>query len=67
MHSYTSENGTSFSFNSDFSGNIRIFTQYGPEIIVSANDILEFVAYNYIATKRVSKIEDMEWDEILSS
>jgi len=67
MHSHTSKNGTIFHHNSDFSGHIIVVTPEPnrQEIEINGEDILEFIAYNYIMSKRISKIEDMHWRDLL--
>lgn len=65
--------GTIFRFNGDFSREIEINKIYirnnnncNPiTIFVPAIDILEFVAYEYVQTKKISKLEQMSWQELL--
>lgn len=67
MHSHTSSNGTIFHCNSDFSGEVIIITPEPDrqEIKINGEDILEFVAYQYISSKRISEIEDMTWQDLI--
>ena len=67
MHSHISKNGTTFHHNSDFSGKIIVITPEPnrQEIEINGEDILEFVAYEYIMNKRISEIEQMSWDKLL--
>lgn len=52
-------------FNSDVSGNIRIIDKdSNEEITIDGKDILDFVA-EYIRSKRISTIEQMNTDDIL--
>lgn len=71
MHSYESENGTIFHHNSDFSGDVTIIVAVDSpdrkEIHVSGNDILEFVAFHYIARERIARLEQMSWRELLKT
>jgi len=65
MHNYKGSEGTSFNYNSDFSGNVIIIKDK-KQFEVSGKDILEFVAYNYIQPTKISKIEDMDYKELLT-
>jgi len=65
MHNYKGSNGTNFNFNSDFSGEVIIITKEGKQFEIPGKDILEFVAYSYIMPNKISKIEDMEYKELL--
>lgn len=67
MHSYTSTNETIFHCNSDFSGEVTVITPEPnrKEIKINGEDILEFVAYQYIAGKRISEIEQTPWEKLL--
>lgn len=70
MHSYRATKGTSFTFNSDFSGAVYIHVnnsqnEFAGEARVPGEDLLEFVAYCYVASKKVREIEDAEWKDLL--
>lgn len=67
-HTYTAKGGTTFSYNSDFSGVVRI----GEIIIVAgelaeipAQDLLEFVAECYVLPRKIEQLENAEVDELL--
>lgn len=64
MHSSTSAGGTDFIFNSDLSGDV-IISRNGVEFSVPGEDLLEFVAYNYLLSKRIAELEDMDWEQLL--
>jgi len=67
MHSYNSKDNTvTFHHNSDFSGEVIICDMAtGNEFKVSGEGLLEFVAYRYILSNRISKIESMDYKELL--
>jgi hypothetical protein len=46
------------------SGRVVINPYIGGEIRIDAEDILEFVA-DYIKKERISKIENMDWKEVI--
>lgn len=59
MHTYKSDNGTIFNFNSDFSGEVIITNSKKESIEVNGDDILEFVSEEFIKQKIISSIEQM--------
>ncbi len=63
MHTYIGEAAT-FNYNSDFSGEIGVRTPDG-ELRIPGKDILEFVAHCYVVRARISRIENMDWEELL--
>ena len=65
MHTHNCAHGTIFHFNSDFSGDVKIVDKCGNEVALSAQDILEFVAYRYVVDNRITKLESMDYLEIL--
>jgi hypothetical protein len=65
MDSFTGNNGTQFNHNSDFSGYIFITDRKGNEIKIPAGDILQLVAEAYILPKRISKLEDLTYEDLL--
>lgn len=72
MHSYTSENGTTFHHNSDFSGDVLVVIENGKMhkgvgVGIDGQDLLEFVAYQYIARQRVAQIEEASWQDLLNN
>jgi len=66
MHNYEGAEETNFHYNSDFSGGVKIITKDGQQFEIPGKDILEFVAYCYIQPQKVSKIEDMDYKELLT-
>jgi hypothetical protein len=66
MHNYTGSQGTSFNYNSDFSGDVIIFDKDGNEFCIPGRDILEFVAYKYALREKMHQIEAMDWRELFS-
>lgn len=64
MHTLTANRGTTFNYNSDFSGAV-IISRGDKTIEIPAEDLLEFVAYAYILRKRINELEGMEWRELL--
>ncbi len=67
MHSHRSLDGkTMFNFNSDFSGDVDIETSTGYGVIsIPGEDLLEFVALCYILPNEISRLEDMDWKQLL--
>lgn len=69
-HSFTRENSPFiFHYNSDFSGPVDIVDVRDPGSLlrVPAEDILEFVAYAFVAHRRIGRIEEMDWRELLGA
>lgn len=80
MHTYTCKNGTTFHYNSDLSGEVKITRRAGcpvtctkrklPEITfdhdleINGDDILEFVAA-HVQRERISRLEELSTSEIL--
>ncbi|MBI2108676.1 MAG: hypothetical protein HYT93_00645 [Parcubacteria group bacterium] len=55
-----------FHFNSDFSGNIVcINKETGAEMQIPAEEILQLVAYHYLAAKKIEKLEQASIEELL--
>lgn len=65
MHHYEGTNKTDFHHNSDFSGDVIIITKDGKQFEIPGQDILEFVAYTYVMSKKISVIEDMDYLQLL--
>lgn len=64
MHTFRGKSCKIF-FNADMSGNINIIEDLTDEqIVVEADDILEFVA-EYIRSKQISEIEQRDWKEFI--
>ncbi len=66
MHTFRGKKGSIFNYNSDFSGNIIIQDVNDCEVKVDGTDILEFVAFCYIQNKKIQKIEDATYEELLT-
>ena len=74
MKTYKASGGTIFQYNSDFSAKVIVGTPY--ESVHQGNtrryteipgeDLLEFVAYCYVAGKRIEQIEQMDYKELLT-
>lgn len=74
MHTHHSTNGTTFNYNSDLSGEVIVTVDYhqiigsgGPKmhVHIPAEDLLEFVAYSYVLSKRVEELEGMDYRQLL--
>ena len=70
MHTYTykDENGKEIYFhhNGDFSGDV-IINSDGKETKIPAKAILELVAYCYVLSKKIGKLENMSYEELLTA
>jgi hypothetical protein len=64
MNTYTSENKTTFIYNSDFSNNAKIIYN-NIEIDIPSDDILEFVSQCYIRNKKISELENTNWKNLI--
>lgn len=64
MRTFKGSNGTTFTFNSDFSGEVIVQTPLGRSTI-PAEDLKELIAYNVVAPKRIREIEQGSADELL--
>ena len=64
MNTYTSENKTTFIYNSDFSSNAKIIYN-NIEIDIPSDDILEFVTQCYIRNKKISELENTNWKNLI--
>jgi hypothetical protein len=65
MHSYRAKDGSAFHFNSDFSGDIIVYAPNGEMVEIPAQDILDFVAQEYVLPARIRELEQTKTDEIL--
>jgi len=65
MHTYEGET-TIFHYNSDFSGDVLIRVGINTKIKVKAKDLLKFIAYCYVASKKRETIENMGYKELLN-
>ena len=67
MHTYVSDNGTVFNFNSDMSGQVIIVRSTGSEEFrISVEDLIEFVAFNVILSNKIQKLENMDWEDLVN-
>ena len=67
MHTYVSDNGTVFNFNSDMSGQVIIVRSTGSEEFrISVEDLIEFVAFNVILPNKIQKLENMDWEDLVN-
>lgn len=69
MHSLDGSFGTTFHFNSDLSGDVRIIPhnwrgKETPETHIPGRDILDLVAH-YVTNERISKLKQADTAEIL--
>lgn len=64
MYSHEGKRGAIFHYNTHLSGKVIVIYD-GKEMEIPGEDILSFVAYAYVMRKRISKIEQMEVDELL--
>lgn len=65
MNSFTGNKGTHFNYKGDFSGNVIIMDSKGNEFEISGEDILQLVAEAYILPKRIAKLEDLTYEDLL--
>lgn len=63
MHPFNGSGGTSFNFNSDFSGPLIIRTT-GGEIQIPAMDVVELVA-DYVSRRKIEALEQATAQDIL--
>jgi hypothetical protein len=63
-HTFASDKGEIFFYNSDFSGEVRIRPVDGPETYVDCQSLLEFAA-EYVRAREIEKLEQAEWEELL--
>ena len=68
MHTLIAEEGTHFTYNGDFSG--EVFVKVGDsegtrQIKVPAHDLLRFAA-RYVLGQRIERLEDKTWQELLT-
>lgn len=65
MHSFYSDNGTCFFYNSDLSGDVRIITRpNGDELFVDGMALLEFVA-EHVRSVRASQLDELTAEQVL--
>jgi hypothetical protein len=65
MHTFIGTN-CSFAYNGDFSGEVIIRDRKtGVEVVVSTDDIAEFIVEALIKPRRIEKLEQASWEEVL--
>lgn len=65
MHSFNTDE-VNISYNSDFSGNIKIVDKKSNEVEITARVILNFVAFCYVRPMRIAKLENATAHEVLT-
>ncbi len=66
MHTFRGNGGTTFNYNSDFSGEVIINDINGNDVKVEGSDILEFVALCYVQGKKIERLEQADYEELLT-
>jgi len=65
MEAWQTQRGITFHYNKDFNGDIIIQDENGDQMAVPAQDILDLVAWMYVARQKIARIEQCTTDEIL--
>ena len=65
MEQYQTPRGTLFQYNIDFNGDVVITDGAGNQCVIPAEDILELVAWGYVARQKISRVEQFTTDELL--
>lgn len=67
MHTLIAEEGTHFTYNGDFSGEVFVSVdgKGAQQIKVPAHDLLRFAAL-YVHSERAAKLDDKTWQELLT-
>lgn len=65
MHTFKGDQGAVFNYNGDFSGEIIVKDVAGNEVKIASWDILDFVAYCYVQSKKIEKLEHADSRELL--
>lgn len=65
MHTFKGHKGTIFNYNADFSGEVIIKDTNNNEVKVEGGDILEFVAFCYVQGKKIERLEQAAYEELL--
>jgi len=63
-HSFRGGSGTTFSFNADLSGKVRIDPPGQPTIEVPGQDLIDLIAH-YVVRQKILRLENADSDEIL--
>ena len=66
MHTFKGNEGATFNYNSDFSGEVIIKDVNNNEIKIEGSDILEFVALCYVQGKKIERLEQADYEELLT-
>lgn len=66
MHTFKGNEGAIFNYSSDFSGEIIIKDLSNNEVKVEGSDVLEFVAFCYIQGKKIERLEQADYEELLT-
>ncbi len=64
MHTYQTERGTYFTFNSDLSGDVQILTIKGDKCQVPGEDLLQFIG-EHVRAERISRLETLTYRQVL--
>lgn len=66
MHTFEGNEGTTFNYNSDLSGEVIIKDVNNNEVKVEGSDILEFIAFCYVQGKKIERLEQADYEELLT-
>ncbi len=67
MHTFKGNKGTIFNYNSDFSGKIIIKDINNNDAEIEGSDILEFVALCFVQGKKIERLENANYEELLTT
>ena len=56
---------TTFQYNADFYGDLLIQDMHGNQVVIPAQDVLDLVAWCYIARQKIARVEQATTDELL--
>ena len=65
METWQTQRGITFHYNKDFNADVIIQDEHGAQMAVPSQDILDFVAWMYVARQKIARIEQCTTDEIL--
>jgi len=65
MNTFKGIGGSTFFFNSDFSGEVIIEDDDSGRVTIEGKAILEFVALCYVQSKKIEQLEQMCYEELL--
>jgi hypothetical protein len=66
VHTFKGDKGAIFNYNSDFSGDVFIKDVNNNDVKVEGSDILEFVAFCYVQSKKIERLEQADCEELLT-